>query len=149
MAKSSEEYEQEIELLKARIYDLETALGQHQKDILAVTFKLRLQESKLLGLLLAVPNVTSEMIQQRLELGANAKTTVYRLRQHMLGYGIKVQSKRGLGYWLDQGTKQRVQAMITPGVAPETTIEEDFAEALDDEVAGAAVTPDVTDQEAA
>lgn len=99
--------------LRARIRDLETALGQNDQT-LAVRFRLTPALANLFGLLLALPNVTSEMIRQRLEIATDAKVAVHRLRTHLKEWNIKVTSKRNLGYWFDDDTKALIRAMVTP-----------------------------------
>lgn len=117
----------EIATLKARIHDLETALGLHE-DHLGVIFKLPKSLTSLLGLLLHVPNVTPEMIQLRLMIATDAKVAMHRLRLAMQPFHAQlgllpadhlVQSRRGLGYWLDDATKKKIRALVTPEVTDE------------------------------
>lgn len=99
--------------LKARIRDLELALGQGNAT-LAVTFRLTPVLNNLAGLLLALPVVTPEMIMQRLDIAPDAKVAVHRLRSHMapwFGEGF-IQSKRNVGYWIDAENKAKVKAML-------------------------------------
>lgn len=133
-------HQKEVSVLTARIKDLEDVLGLND-DNLGVVFKLPRQATKLLGLLLAVPNVTSEMAQQRLGIVADTKVAVSRLREYMNNYcadhGIaekfEIQSRRTLGYWLDDNTKSRIQALVTPKVIDE-------AEAFIEELGEASTT---------
>jgi protoheme ferro-lyase len=57
------------------------------------------------------------MIQQRLEIATDSKVAIHRLRQHMKPYGVAIQSKRCLGYWLEPETKQLIRDQITPAAA--------------------------------
>ncbi len=121
----------EIATLKAKIFELETVLGLHDEH-LGVVFKLPASLTKLLGLLMATPNVTPDMIQQRLAIATDAKVAVHRLRDHMrewypdLGITddehILIQSRRSLGYWLDPVDKDRIRSLVTPGVTPDPVV---------------------------
>lgn len=104
--------------LEARIRDLEGALQQRNK-YLAATFKLTPALNKLLGLLLALPNVTSEMIRHRLEIATDAKVIIHRLRLHLNDWTDKrnerrivIESRRSLGYWIELEDKLRIQQYV-------------------------------------
>jgi len=107
----------------ARIAELEAALGIGQSDasVLGVTFKLSICGARLLGCLLATPNVTSEMITLRLGIASDAKVAVHRLREALIKsehFGLDedvVQSQRGLGYWLSAEHKEKIRR-LTSGV---------------------------------
>jgi hypothetical protein len=111
--------------LKARIRDLEAALSQNDHT-LALAFALPPRLSDLLGLLLNLPVVTSDMIRQRLEIATDAKVAVHRLRKHVDKFGIKIEGRRGFGYWLTEETKAAIWAAVTPQV---TVLEEESEEA--------------------
>src|SRR5690349_13239035 len=96
--------------LRARIRDLEIALGQSDQN-LAVTFRLTPVLNNLFGLLLALPNVTAEMVRQRLEIATDAKVAMHRLREHLKPWGIEIKSRRNLGYWLEDEEKVRVRQL--------------------------------------
>jgi hypothetical protein len=102
---------EELERLQQRVKDLQIALGQ-SNDNLAVTFKLTPVLNNLMGLLLALPNVTPEMIRQRLEIAPDAKVAIHRLRKHLEPYGIDIKSRRNLGYWLEDETKLTIRRML-------------------------------------
>lgn len=120
----------------ARIADLETALGQSDGD-LGVAFKLPTSLAKLLGCLMATPNVTPEMVTLRLNIATDAKVAIHRLKRALRAppddpsKPIEIKARRGLGYWLEPADKERVKA-ITRGVttlppqaaAPNAAIEE-------------------------
>ncbi|WP_454627688.1 hypothetical protein [Bradyrhizobium cenepequi] len=103
--------EEELEVLRSRLRDLELVLGQGN-DSLAVTFRLTPVLNNLMGLLLALPNVTPEMIRQRLEIAPDAKVAIHRLRKQIEPWGIKIKSRRNLGYWLEDDTKVTIRAML-------------------------------------
>jgi hypothetical protein len=103
----------ETATLRARVRDLEAVLGQNHEGITA-TFRLPPVLSNLFGLLLSLPNVTSEMIRQRLEIATDAKVAIHRLRTHLKDFDIEIQSRRNVGYWFDDATKVRIRALIAP-----------------------------------
>jgi hypothetical protein len=108
----------EISLLKSRIRELETILNTSSKTIEA-SFRLSQALSKLLGLLMAMPCVSSDTITGRLKVATDSKVAIWRLRQELKPWDIEVQSKRGVGWWLDDATKERVKKVI----AGEITLE--------------------------
>lgn len=107
---------EQLEAAQVRIRDLEMSLGLHRND-LAMHFKISPQQGKILALLLAVPNVTPDVLEQRLNIVATAaRIAMHRLRSVLRGHGIEIHNKRSLGYWIDAETKARVHAMVTPAV---------------------------------
>jgi biotin operon repressor len=64
-----------------------------------------------LGLMITRPHVCAEMIQQRLDVSSDAKVAKHRLQKALDPWGIKIQCRRGLGYWLSDADKQKVIAM--------------------------------------
>ena len=104
---------EEVEALRDRIRDLESALCQRNES-LSNTFKLTPALNNMLGLLLSLPTVKSEVIHQRLGIASDAKVAMHRLRKELEAFGIEVHSKRLLGYWLDDETKARIKTMIAP-----------------------------------
>jgi hypothetical protein len=104
-------HNEELERLQQRVKDLEGALGQNNEN-LAVTFKLTPVLNNLMGLLLQLPNVTPEMIRQRLEIAPDAKVAVHRLRKHLKPYGIDIINRRNIGYWIEDDTKLRIRKML-------------------------------------
>jgi hypothetical protein len=112
--------DEQIVALETRVRDLEAVLNQSNAELKAA-FLLPPKLCDLLGLLLAVPVVTSEMVQNRLNITTDSKIMVWRLRQHMEPFGVSIRSKRSVGYWLDADTKMKivnsmgsVQAPVTP-----------------------------------
>lgn len=113
--------------LKARIRDLELALGQGNTN-LAVTFRLTPVLNNLMGLLLALPVVTPEMIRQRLDIAPDAKVAIHRLRSHMepfLGEDF-IKSKRNVGYWVEAVDKVKVKALLAGTASEEPTDSDDI-----------------------
>jgi biotin operon repressor len=111
--------DEEIALLKARVRELEGLLGQSGNKTIESTFRLPPALSKLLGLLTTLPTVTADMITRKLEIATDAKVAVWRLRQHLEPYGVEIQSKRHVGWWLDEPAKERVRQIV----AGEITVE--------------------------
>lgn len=109
----------EADALRARIRDLEAVLNQNNKT-LAVTFKLTPSLNNLFGLLLSLPNVTPEMIQQRLEIATDAKVAIHRLRKHLTEFSIEIKGRRNLGYWLEQVDKDKIRRLA--GLVPEVMV---------------------------
>jgi hypothetical protein len=106
----------EMDQLRLKVRDLELALGQNN-DNLAVTFRLTPVLNNLCGLLLALPVVTPEMIRQRLEIAPDAKVAIHRLRKHLEPWKIEIESRRNVGYWLEEVTKARIRALLAGGLA--------------------------------
>ena len=102
---------EEVDKLRLKVRDLELALGQ-SNDNLAVTFRLTPVLNNLMGLLLTLPTVTPEMIRQRLEIAADAKVAIHRLRKHIEPWGIKIRSRRNLGYWLEDEDKAKIKTLL-------------------------------------
>lgn len=110
--------------LRARIQDLEAALGLNN-DNLGAVFRLPAAHAKLLGLLLAVQNVTPEMVQDRLGIVTDTKVAMHRLRSYLTTWAadnqqdaFEIKSRRTLGYWLDDSTKRRMREIVTSRVIP-------------------------------
>lgn len=110
-------HDAEIAALKAQIKELEDLLGLHD-DNLGVVFRLPVSLTKLMGLLMSVPNVTPDMIQQRLMIATDAKVAIHRLRTHLEEWQVEIRSRRALGYWFDDETKKKIRAIVTSKVAP-------------------------------
>jgi hypothetical protein len=102
---------EEVDKLRLKVRDLELALGQGN-DNLAVTFRLTPVLNNLMGLLLTLPTVTPETIRQRLEIAADPKVAIHRLRKHIEPWGIKIRSRRNLGYWLEDEDKAKIKAFL-------------------------------------
>lgn len=105
----------EAEKLRQRVKELESILGQRDK-VLAHKFGLPPRMSDLLGLLLAVEVVTPRMIRDQLSIAAEAKIAIHRLRAYMEPFNVKIHVRRGVGYWLDDDTKEWVRGVITQEV---------------------------------
>lgn len=101
--------------LKARIRDLEAALGQNDPN-LAREFDLPQSLSNLLGLLMNVTVASAEMIQQRLMITSDARVAIHRLRNALKPHDIEIVGRRGLGYWLTDSDKARIKERVTSRV---------------------------------
>lgn len=104
--------------LLARIKDLEAALGQNDAT-LAASFDLSPKLSDLLGLLLKLRVVTSEVIQQRLGVASDPKVAIHRLRKAMARHGVRIEVRRGFGYWIGEEDKARIREKVTSLVTTE------------------------------
>ena len=94
-----------------RIKDLEVAL--HDKNtLLQITFRMTETSANLLRLFLGLELVTPELIDERLPDSTEIKVAVFRLRESLRPYGIRVQSKRKLGYWLEPEDKAKILDMV-------------------------------------
>lgn len=105
----------EIEMLKARIRELEMAVGianDYQSNIFRLPTSLR----RLLGMLMASEFVTPDMINGDLEIQSDAKVAIHRLRRLLKPWNIEINSRRFVGYWIDEETKERVKDLVTQRV---------------------------------
>jgi len=105
------------EALRARIRDLSAALRQENQSFL-VAFRLTPALNNLLGLLYSVELVTTDMIQQRLEIATEAKVAIHRLRKHMEDFGVVIESRRHLGYWLSSEAKEIIRRLVDRDPVP-------------------------------
>ena len=124
--------------LKSRIRDLELVIGLRDES-LAATLRLTPVLNNLMGLLMNVPVVTPEMIRQRLEIAPDAKVAIHRLRAHLKSHDIKIQSRRNVGYWLEDEDKLNVRELVrvkmggmavTPKVVVDNSSDEETLEDL-------------------
>jgi hypothetical protein len=109
---SEENNASEVELLRARVEQLEAALNQNSKQYTAA-FRLTPSLGNVLGLLVALPYVDAETVQTRLELFTNLKVAICRLRKELAPHGVEIKSRRFSGYWLDDADKQKIKALTT------------------------------------
>jgi hypothetical protein len=61
-------------------------------------------------LLVALPTVTNKMIRQH--ISHKPKATIYRLRRHLIGWGVEIHSRRYVGYWIEDKDKARLRAYV-------------------------------------
>jgi hypothetical protein len=108
----------ELERLKTRVAELETALKQTDRTIETV-FRLPPALSKLMGLLLALPHVTERGIAEHTKIATVGKVAIFRLRHELEPLGIKIHSKRAVGWWFDEPTKEHIRKIL----AGEITLE--------------------------
>jgi hypothetical protein len=105
--------------LRGRIRDLENTLGLQDFN-LAVIFDLTPASANLLGLLLSTRLVTSEVIQQRLQIASDAKVAIHRLRGKLKPFGAEIKSRRLIGYWLSDDTKAKLREVIAKSSGDQT-----------------------------
>jgi hypothetical protein len=114
-----------IEELKIRIRELEALHGKGDMSR-AVTFGLTPILNNLLGLLLTNLHVNDNAVATFMpSVGTGTKILMCRLRKHMRPFGVVIQSKRAIGYWLDQETKDRILAKMAgdkPRPAPQEAV---------------------------
>jgi len=101
-----------IAILQTQLHDLQYRLRQTDQSLI-VTFKLPPQRMKLMGLLLTLPIVTPEVIAQRLGIDIEVRVAMNRLRKDLARFGIVVESRRKLGYWFTDETKNKIKAMTS------------------------------------
>jgi hypothetical protein len=102
--------EDEVVTLRARVTELEAALGLKNKT-LRTQYRLTPALSDLLGLLSELPYVSDEIIKDRLHLAADSKVLVYRLRKELEGQDIEIHSRRGIGWYVDEPTRERLKQL--------------------------------------
>lgn len=114
---------EEVQRLKERIRVLEGEYKQTEA-VFASIFKLTTPHLKLLVLLYKLPSATSTVISQRLGI-SDVKVAVYRLRRQLLknGHNIKIESHRGVGYWLDEASRAMVKSLVAKPQSPNDTSE--------------------------
>lgn len=106
----------ELSALRARVAELEAALQLKNADLRS-RYQLTPAMNAILGLMLELPMVNDELIQTRLGIAADAKVAMFRLRKQLEPHGIKVQCRRGSGWYIDDITKDRIKREITSEVA--------------------------------
>lgn len=95
-----------IDELEAQLRDYRTLLLQDRNEPLIIAFRLSPSLAKLMGLLLALPKVTTEMVEHRLEIVTDAKVAIHRLRAKLKKHGITIESQYGVGYWISPEHKE-------------------------------------------
>ena len=106
----------EIAFLRSRIADLESALSLKDPTIQSV-YKLTPGLTGLLGLLIELPFVSESIVQEKLKIASSCKVLMYRLRSELKARNIKVYSRRGMGWFIDDEIRERVRAAVTPEVS--------------------------------
>lgn len=104
--------ERQIITLKARVRQLEAALRQQDRR-LEIVFGLTETLSNFFGLLLVKEYVSRDLAQYEMNVVADAQVTVWRLRQRLKPYGIVIHTRQGVGWYIDDETKRRVEAIMT------------------------------------
>jgi len=108
---SQHNLERENLILRARITQLEAALHQNERSI-EYLFNLPPTLANLFGLLLAKEFVSKQLAKDMMNLVADANVAIWRLRERLLPMGITVNTRRGVGWYLDDETKQRVRTLM-------------------------------------
>jgi hypothetical protein len=106
----------EIETLRARIAELEKLLNQKSSNYTSV-FRMPPALSDLLGLLVAMPTINAEIVQDKMGITSDIKVTMHRLRKELQPFKISIKSRRHAGYWIDDADKERIKAMVTEKVS--------------------------------
>lgn len=101
----------EVEALKERVRELEATLGL--ADPTLIKFNLSPALRKIMGLMLALPHVTPEMIEERLGIATTAKVAIHRLRHKLKPHGIEIKSRHCVGYWFDPDTKEKIRGLTS------------------------------------
>jgi len=83
-------------------------------DLMALQIRYDLSPSLAKILLLLVQNkvVTARMIEVDHRLTRDAKVALHRLRRRLEGLDIEIKSRRDVGYWLGDDTRQAIHAVI-------------------------------------
>lgn len=103
---------EEVVLLRSRVEELEQKLTGVSNYDVAFMFSLPPILEKVFKLLLLNKRVTTQMVADNVGTEIDVKMTMFRLRKYLKPHGVDVQSKRHIGYWLDQETKERlIEAM--------------------------------------
>ncbi len=116
--------QEENERLRLRIADLEKVLKQTNGTELALAFHLPPVMEKLLGLLLAMPLVTGEMIERRLDISTQPKIAIFRLRACLKRHNVEIKAKRNVGWWIEVADKEKLQAIAARSRPTPQVIEE-------------------------
>ena len=106
----------EVEALRARVAELEKLLNQKSSNYTSV-FRMPPALSDLLGLLVAMPTINAEIVQEKMGITSDIKVTMHRLRKELQPFKISIKSRRHAGYWIDDADKERIKAMITEKVS--------------------------------
>lgn len=79
---------------------------------LRIAFKLSQQQVSLLLLLLSMKVVHPQVIYERLSVATEVRVAVHRLRHVLEPFGITIENKRSLGYWLSDESKARIREIL-------------------------------------
>lgn len=101
----------ELDALRERVRELEATLGL--ADPTLVHFNLSPALRKIMGLMMSLPHVTPEMIEERLGIATTAKVAIHRLRHKLKPHGIEIKSRHCIGYWFEPDTKDKIKALVT------------------------------------
>jgi len=68
--------------------------------------------NSVLTLLMAVPILTPELIEEHVELNYNYRVAMHRLRAALAPYGIEIRSRRMTGYWLEEEDREKIKQRV-------------------------------------
>lgn len=103
---------EEVVFLRSRVEELEQKLTGVSNYDVAFMFSLPPMLEKVFKLLLQNQRVTTQMVVDSLGTEIDVKMTMFRLRKYLKPHAIEVNSKRHIGYWLNQDVKERlIEAM--------------------------------------
>jgi|SoiMethySBSTD1v2_1073268.scaffolds.fasta_scaffold15919_2 hypothetical protein len=105
------ELERELTTLRRRVRQLEKALFQDDPH-LEILFGLSPSLANLFGLLLSKEFVSRQVAQYEMKVVADAQVAIWRLRERLDPRGIKIRTRRGIGWYLDDETKRRIHQLI-------------------------------------
>jgi HTH DNA binding domain len=101
--------EETVEALRDQVRVLQGTLNQ-DNQALTSTFKLTPLLGNLLGLLMAKPVVSCDMIVGVLK--TTPKVAAHRLKKELIPWGITIHNKRRVGWWLDAVTKESINGLV-------------------------------------
>jgi hypothetical protein len=102
---------EDINELRARISELEATLYAKRNDV-GDFFKLSKVKTHIITLLMMSKSIDKTMVEETLNIVTDLKVAICTLRKELQPWGIEIYSKRGHGYWLDDETKARINAMV-------------------------------------
>lgn len=78
------------------------------------TYRLPDALARILYALVTEKYVTADDIENKLDLAADAKVAIHRLRRKLAPLGVEIDSMRNTGYWLDDAAKATILRVINP-----------------------------------
>jgi hypothetical protein len=102
---------EDVNELRARINELEATLYA-ERDALRSLFKLSNAKSNIIAMLMSCKTIDKTMVEDTLSIVTDLKVAICTLRKQLEPWGIKIHSKRGYGYWIDDEDKTRIKTML-------------------------------------
>jgi hypothetical protein len=109
---------EELDALRARVTELEATLYA-ERDALRSLFKLSNAKSHIIALLMSCNTIDKTVVEGSLSIVTDLKVAICTLRKDLAPWGIKIHSRRGYGYWIDDDTKERINLMLAAGLTSE------------------------------